>query len=129
MVLSIRRLPSTRTAVGIDVDMRGIEHEPDRLVGDGKARRHARGELGIADADAGEADAAEIVDALDRGRQQAGCGRGDIDEFRPHADLDLGARRQHVVVAVQADDMAVDPRLAAVSHSAGTMFMPGEPMK
>ena len=42
-----------------------------------------------------------------------GAGRGDIDEFRPHADLDFGARRQAVVAAVQRDGVAVDPRLAA----------------
>ncbi len=47
------------------------------------------------------------------GRQQAGRGSRDIDEFRPHADLDVRARRQHAVIAVQADDVAVDARLAS----------------
>ncbi len=94
MVLSIRQ-PLDQMAVGIDVNMGGIEHEPGDVAGDGKPWRHARGEFCIADANAGEADAAEIVDALDRGRPAARRGRRDVDEFRPHADLDLGTRRQH----------------------------------
>ena len=48
-----------------------------------------------------------------RGRQQAGRGSGDIDEFGSHADLDLRAGREHAVIPAQADDVAVNPRLVS----------------
>src|SRR5262245_30583227 len=94
--------------------MSRVENESRGVAGCRKARRYARGELGRADAHARKTRSAEIVDALDGGRQQAGCRRGDVDKFRPHADLDLRSLRQHTVIAVQADDMAIDPRLPAI---------------
>ena len=82
----------------------------------------------VADANAGEADAAEIVDPLDRGRQQAGRRRRDMDEFRPHADLDFRAGRQHAVIAIKPM-IWPSMRASCLLTAAGTMFMPGEPMK
>ena len=58
-----------------------------------------------------------------------GAGARDVDEFRPHADFDLRARRQAVVAAVQPDRMTADRAPRGPLTSAGTMFMPGEPMK
>src|SRR5690349_24923444 len=94
--------------------MRRIENETSGVAGCRKARRHTRGELGVADPHTREAGSAEIIDALDGGGQEARCRRGNIDEFRPHADLDLRSLRQHTVIAVQADDMAIDPRLTTI---------------
>jgi len=54
-------------------------------------------------------DAAEIVDPLDIGGKQIRRRRLDIDEFGPHADLDLRAGRQLVIAAVERDGVAVDP--------------------
>ena len=58
-----------------------------------------------------EANAAEIVDALDVGGQEIGSRGGELDKFRPHADFDLGPCRQAVVTAIERNGMAVDPRL------------------
>src|SRR5262245_29621030 len=94
--------------------MRGIEHEPRSAARGRETRRHARGEPGVADANPREADAAEIVDALDIGREQSRRGRGDIDEFRAYADLDFRSRGQAVVAALERDGVAVNARFAAV---------------
>ena len=62
--------------------------------------------------DAREADAAEVVDAVDLRTEQAGRRRDGIDEFRTNADLDLRAVGQLVVAAVERDDVTADPGLA-----------------
>ena len=90
-VLSISR-PLDQKAVGVDVNVRRIEHQSRLVARNRNPRRHLGREFHVADAHACETDAAEIVDPLDIGRQQAGAGRRDVDEFRAHADLDPRAR-------------------------------------
>ena len=80
--------PLDKAAVGINVHPRGIEHQPDIVAREQKILRHARGEFDAADADAGETDTAEIVDALDLRRQKLRRGRRNMDEFGTNADFD-----------------------------------------
>src|SRR3984893_3004299 len=93
--------------------MRGIEHEARGITWNRKSRRHFCGEFGVANSNARETDAAQIIDALDIGRQQARRRRCDVDEFGTHPDLDLRAGWKRVVAAVERDGVAVDARLAA----------------
>ena len=85
---------------------------PASLPAGRKSVGHRGCELHIADLEPREADPAEIVDPLDAGRHQVRRRRRDANEFRPHAELDLGARRQRGIGLPEGDGMAADPRLA-----------------
>src|SRR5438552_15181618 len=89
------------------MNMRRIELQSGALALNRKSPRQARRKLRAANADAGKADAAEVVDSLDIGRQQIGCRQRDIDEFRTDADHDPGAGRKRVVAPSQPNRMTV----------------------
>lgn len=110
------------------MDARRIEFQAGSLVRNQKSRRHPCIEFHIADPHPREANAAEVVYPLDIGGQQVRRGRRDGHEFRADADLDVRACRQVIVAAVQRDLMTADTRFASCTP-AGTMFIPGEPMK
>src|SRR3979490_2870392 len=98
------------------MNVRRVEYQPGDVAGNRKSRRHPGCEFCIADTNAGEADAAEVIDPLDVGRQQAWRRWSDVDEFGAHADLDLRARGQTVVAPLQCDGVAVDPGFAALNR-------------
>ena len=101
--------PLDQTAVGIDVDMRGIEHaaRPSRPAtenpGGTRAANLASPMRTRAKRTRPRSSMRSIV-----ADSRPDAGAATCDEFRAHADLDVRAGRQHAVVAVQADDVAVD---------------------